>query len=77
MQSVILRETILPLFVPTHTVDLLFSEVVLNHKLILIIGGAFWPAIWLIEQASLKPGGVLPRILDRGVPRRFLNPDPI
>ena len=28
---------------------------------------------------SLFPGGggVLPRILDRGVPQRFLNPDPI
>ena len=24
-----------------------------------------------------KPGGVLPRILGRGVPRRFVNPDPI
>ena len=23
------------------------------------------------------PGGVLPKILDRGVPRRFLNPNPI
>ena len=23
------------------------------------------------------PGGVLPRILDRGVPRRFVNPNPI
>ena len=23
------------------------------------------------------PGGVLPEILDRGVPPRFLNPDPI
>ena len=22
-------------------------------------------------------GGVLPRILDRGVPRRFVNPNPI
>ena len=23
------------------------------------------------------PGGVLPQILDRGVPRRFVNPNPI
>ena len=24
-----------------------------------------------------RPRGVLPRILDRGVPRRFVNPNPI
>ena len=24
-----------------------------------------------------RGGGVLPKILDRGVPRRFLNPNPI
>lgn len=34
--------------------DLLFAEVELNHKLI-FIGGAFWPAIWLIQQMVLKP----------------------
>ena len=30
-----------------------------------------------ISQESLGARGVLPRILDRGVPRRFVNPNPI
>ena len=32
-----------------------------------------------LTQNILPPreGGVLPQILDRGVPRRFLNPNPI
>ena len=32
------------------------------------------------EPITSEPGGeggVLPKILDRGVPRRFLNPNPI
>ena len=29
------------------------------------------------ELEKTPPGGVLPRILDRGVPRRFVNPNPI
>ena len=39
------------------------------------------PLIVLVPQDSTAigyvPGGVLPQILDRGVPRRFLNPNPI
>ena len=30
-----------------------------------------------ILATNAHPGGVLPRILDRGVPRRFVNPTPI
>ena len=29
------------------------------------------------ERGLQCPGGVLPQILDRGVPRRFLKPNPI
>ena len=29
------------------------------------------------HKAEAYPRGVLPKILDRGVPRRFLSPDPI
>ena len=31
----------------------------------------------VLDEPTLPPGGVLPRILDRGVPRRFVNPNPI
>ena len=36
--------------------------------------------IFLVDEQRFyvhRPGGVLPRILDRGVPRRFVNPNPI
>ena len=33
--------------------------------------------IFFINNRGFTPGGVLPQILDRGVPRRFLNPNPI
>ena len=33
--------------------------------------------VFLRFFGGFSPGGVLPQILDRGVPRRFLNPNPI
>ena len=41
----------------------------------------FFRTKWCVPQMELSQrpegGGVLPRILDRGVPRRFVNPNPI
>ena len=33
--------------------------------------------VMLLSNLKNYPGGVLPQILDRGMPRRFLNPNPI
>ena len=45
------------------------------------VEGILLPAQCVYLEAiaeTYKPGrGVLPQILDRGVPRRFLNPNPI
>ena len=39
------------------------------HKLIFVV------FVWAVPPGG--GGGVLPRILDRGVPRRFVDPNPI
>jgi len=43
------------------------------------ISGHGKPLYQLLDDVGPAPGGggVLPRILDRGVPRRFVNPNPI
>ena len=47
-----------------NSIDLIESKTIISDRL-------------LVGLIPLNPGGVLTRISDRGVPRRFVNPNPI
>ena len=54
-----------------------FSELVSNWKVNDSVYIRLFHDCMAWKGGGFDPGGVLPQILDRGVPRRFLNPNPI
>ena len=55
------------------------TELTSFQKMLLNVDWFIGSSVSFAIPERLLPGGggVLPRILDRGVPRRFLNPNPI
>ena len=70
-----------------EVMESLFIEIIRSHERNVIVGIIYRPLNQNVSDfvirmndvlGKISPGGgVLPRILDRGVPRRFVNPNPI
>ena len=67
---------------PSHTsgntLDLLISRTLNSNLIQDVRTGTYISDHYLaLSIINISPGGLLPRILGRGVPRRFVNPNPI